>query len=103
MEFVDGEGTLYDNNNRTLGTHSAADTSLLFGIGAEFDINQSIAFRTSVMPDWEGNHDGSHEVSFINELFVNPNDRWFLRLSVLAHVGAGVSNVTGGIGAGVIW
>ncbi|MCX7119934.1 MAG: hypothetical protein NTZ86_08775 [Legionellales bacterium] len=69
---------------------SETNSSLLFGVGAELDVVESIAFRTSVVPALNG----SKQVNFVNELFVNPQDRWFLRMSLITTVGAGCSIFT---------
>jgi hypothetical protein len=83
----------------TLGVTILQESFTVFDGTDEFDLIESVALRSSILPDW----DGLHRADFINELFLHPDEHWFLRLTLIAGIGDGQRDVTGQVGTGLRW
>ncbi len=67
-----------------------------FGFGAELDLIDSVAWRSSFV--FQVDPQIEHDI--VNELFIRPSQSWFARLSLVIDT---AGNKTGGIGAGLAW
>ncbi len=77
-------------------TKQSAGATPFFGFGAEADLIDMVALRSSFVF-----HKGSsRESGVVNELFIRPSKSWFARLSLVIDTSG---NRIGGIGGGLCW
>ncbi len=80
----------------TTATTPITTRKTFFGFGAEVDLIDLVALRSSFVFQVDPQID--HDI--VNELFIRPSQSWFVRLSLVIDT---AGNKTGGIGAGLTW
>lgn len=81
---------------QTSSTNHLTMTAGFLGVGAEVDLMDWIAWRSSFVYI----SDSLNEPEAVNEIFFRPSESWFARFSLVIDT---TGNKTGGIGAGLAW